>query len=503
MTTDDEATNEIPELIESLGPILTVPDPAMIRNEAGRRRTLRHRVGALGVVAVVVATLGALTAFGGDDPTETVTVATDSPPRIPVDDAGSRMDLAGMTTALLETEWLVATSENPTGVRSWRVLFSEDTISIGTGCSLVVHEIEWKDIGFTTGTRLPDVDTFTGEFGNDLFPDALTTCPYSPDTVDLVATGDPVEVFQGAATDRAELRGTGETNWTLVLVPDPDAWGADDEAVDPLKGNSYGVRWTENAPAGLQPWVGYLRFDEGMRRLEYTNGCEGASYQVTAVSGGFVIDRVNPEPVVAANVSCFGDASLLSLFSKGDVVRIVPSLLDDTFDLFVEGETEWSMRIDGTDWPWSADRFQGSVGIVFTVLAENVEGGGSYSVELIENAARFNELGLLDGVDFGSHVVFVFDLAESSSLGCEFQPMRELVFDAAEERLYPLVLMRDQIEVGEALRCRSDAGPHRIIVSVAKRDLPGTGFTVWINAGEPPALVNDALLEIEAGRFRN
>ena len=65
--------------------------------------------------------------------------------------------------------------------------------------------------------------------------------------------------------------------------------------------------------------------------------------------------------------------------------------------------------------------------VPFEVVAEDLDSGEPYSVAVIPGSDEFDSLGIADpGIDFSTHVVFVFDLAESSSPQCQFQPTLQL-----------------------------------------------------------------------------
>jgi len=89
--------------------------------------------------------------------------------------------------------------------------------------------------------------------------------------------------------------------------------------------------------------------------------------------------------------------------------------------------TESSVTVDQTDREdvWS---------VPFEVVAEDLDSGEPYSVAVIADTESFESLGIADpGVDFSTHVVFVFDLAESSSPQCQFRPTRQLTYDDSHQ----------------------------------------------------------------------
>jgi len=372
-------TDEIPKLIEHLEPKLAMPDPELIRGEAGRRRTVRHRLMAVAGTLVLVAGIAALGSLIGDDETQTETVAGDSATRPFIQDA-------------------IAQADDP---------FTSAP---------------------TSGARLP----------------------------------------------------------------------ADDfDARESLDDRSFFVRSMQNAPIDLPPNVGHLGFSGGRNKMSFTTGCEGASYEIEWMSSGFVVERENPDPFISANVRCL-DIAKLSPFSEGDVVEARTGDVPFSFDLTVVGASTWTTSI------FSVERLNSTsngevASIPFTVLAEDLAEGEPYSVAVIDNLGAV--VVAAPAVDFDTHVVFVFDLAESSSPECQVRPMSDLVFDWRSGRLYPLVLLEGQESVKDLVRCLADAGQHRIVVSVERSVLPDSAFTLWINSGNPPVCCTDRPLSIEAGQL--
>jgi hypothetical protein len=144
---------------------------------------------------------------------------------------------------------------------------------------------------------------------------------------------------------------------------------------------------------------------------------------------------------------------------------------------------------------------EGSVSVPFEVLAEDLPVGQPYNVATVTDAGASALLALdTPTVNFDTHVVLVFDLAESSTPDCWFQPTSLLVFDKPQERLYPLVLMSGQTNVNDLVGCDEDSNPHRIVLSVARSDLPPT-FSLWIDGDDPPGCCEEQLLVVAEGEL--
>lgn len=140
--------------------------------------------------------------------------------------------------------------------------------------------------------------------------------------------------------------------------------------------------------------------------------------------------------------------------------------------------------------------------VPFVVIAEDLSVGDPYSVTIAADKTTFASLDLDDsGIDFSTHVVIAFVLAESSTLDCNFQPVSDLVYDQPHERLYPVVLMAGAATADDDLLCNADANPHRIVVSVARDDLPSSSFSVWIDRDGPPKCCLDRLVFVASGEL--
>ena len=61
--------------------------------------------------------------------------------------------------------------------------------------------------------------------------------------------------------------------------------------------------------------------------------------------------------------------------------------------------------------------------------------------------------------------------------------------------------MEAQSSVDDPVGCDDDANPHRIVLSVARTDLPPSAFSVWINGEDPPACCTDRLVFVAEGEL--
>jgi hypothetical protein len=111
--------------------------------------------------------------------------------------------------------------------------------------------------------------------------------------------------------------------------------------------------------------------------------------------------------------------------------------------------------------------------------------GAVYITDLVDTNQELDYLwnwldlaGTPPDVDFDSHVVLYFGLAESGS--CPYVDVTGIVYAEPYLRVYPA--MRDSVEEGTP--CTADANPHAVVVSVRRDDLPTGEFHLWVDEGD-------------------
>ncbi len=182
----------------------------------------------------------------------------------------------------------------------------------------------------------------------------------------------------------------------------------------------------------------------------------------------------------------FGYPTLLSLDP-------IPDAIDDEFAYVI---------IDVRRLVEATDESPEATSIEHRVLEDDIgtDGAEPYSVRVARDKdGLFALAAVLDieapTVDFSEEIVLNFNLAESNS--CRFDAIADLVFDDPHQRLHPVVPL---IDPGRE-SCEGDANPHGILLAVPRNALPAGGFSLWIDAQDPPGCCSDRLVFIAPGEL--
>ena len=139
----------------------------------------------------------------------------------------------------------------------------------------------------------------------------------------------------------------------------------------------------------------------------------------------------------------------------------------------------------------------------YRLLVEDAEVGDIYVTGLAASVSEFfelwSELGLvgpLPEVDFQRSVVFYFGAVESGS--CPLGGVEALVYNAGDQKIYPEIPI---VIPSGADGCDEDASRHAVLVAVERAELPEGGFSLWINAGDPPGCCVDGVTFVAAGQL--
>lgn len=141
--------------------------------------------------------------------------------------------------------------------------------------------------------------------------------------------------------------------------------------------------------------------------------------------------------------------------------------------------------------------------LAYRLLVEDVDAGDVYVTDVAatesELMALWFELELgerIPTVDFQSSVVFYFGAVESSS--CPLGPIQGLIYNARDLRIYPNIPINT---LAGAVTCTSDANRHALLVAVERVSLPDGGFSLWINADDPPGCCLDGQTLVAPGEL--
>ncbi len=139
--------------------------------------------------------------------------------------------------------------------------------------------------------------------------------------------------------------------------------------------------------------------------------------------------------------------------------------------------------------------------VPYRLLAEALPIGDPYTTAVISDAATYVAIAAGAGldpadVDFDTEVVFVFNLAESSTPACAFLPVMDLLFDETEQHLYPLALRIDPKSM-----CVSIWSPYQIIFGVSRDVLPQGDFSIGVDEREPGGCCDDGVTFVAAGEL--
>jgi len=172
-----------------------------------------------------------------------------------------------------------------------------------------------------------------------------------------------------------------------------------------------------------------------------------------------------------------------------------------------DGSSEWFIgsvivcEVDGQATVSEGNVPEEMTSLPYRVLVDGAKVGDVYVTDVAttdgELASLWSQLGLVGDVpevDFATSVVLYFGAVESSS--CPLDSMQALIYNDGDQRVYPQIPIADG-----RTDCRLDAISHAVVVAVDRAALPTGGFSLWIDAGDPPACCTNGLTFVAPGEL--